>query len=263
MPIAIDGKISRRMFAGLTLAAATAPASAWAALGDPGDYNAATHLQARVRKPGEAFVEDPRTPGIRPLGLDKRRDAMLFTPPGIDFAVPVPLVVALHAKDGVGFDGLKWFKAQATARKFLVVTPVSRGPTWTIDDGPVGVDEAFIDKTLDWVFSRFPIDPAHIAIAGFADGATYALSTGLQNGDKFSDIMAFAPLNYIAPNAVGRPRLYLGIGRGDQIVSQSSVEHMGKTFQGQGYDVVVDVNPAGHVVADVAVKAAVARFLPA
>jgi hypothetical protein len=162
-----NSRISRRALGAMALAGmAIRSAPAFAALGDPGDYTAYGHLKARIRAPGETFVDDPRTPGIRPLGIDKRRDAVLFTPSGLDFSRPVPLVIVLHGSAGVAFDGIKWFKAQSTARKFMVVAPVSRNQTWTVDDGPVGADQAFIDRTLDWVFQRFPIDPAHLAIAG-------------------------------------------------------------------------------------------------
>lgn len=37
------------------------------------------------------------------------------------------------------------------------------------------------------------IDPAHVAIGGFSDGASCALSLGLVNGDLFTHVMAFSP----------------------------------------------------------------------
>ena len=258
----IDLKLSRRALGGMMVAGLAArPLSALAALGSPGDYTASSHLQTRVRGMKDSFIADPRTPGIRPLGLDKRRDAVLFVPPGMDFSKPAPLIVALHGAQGAAFDGLKWFKAAATASKFLVVAPPSRGESWTVDAGPVGADEAFIDLTLDWVCSRFPIDPLHLAVAGFSDGGTYALSTGMQNGDFFSDIIAFSPLNVVAPNAIGKPRIFMAGGRADQMVSLATVERMKNQLQGLGYDVMFDIHPKSHEVTDQSVKAAVTRFL--
>jgi predicted esterase len=40
------------------------------------------------------------------------------------------------------------------------------------------------------------IDPARVAIGGFSDGATYALSLGLINGDLFKRVAPSHPLRY-------------------------------------------------------------------
>jgi phospholipase/carboxylesterase len=218
-------------------------------------------LQARPKAPGEAFVADPRTPSFRPLGLDRRKDAVLYTPMGVDWSKPVPLVLALHGSGGVAYDCFAWFKAYANEHKFLVLAPPSRKETWDVDLGPIGPDAAFIDRALDWVFQRFPIDPAHIAIAGYSDGASYALCMGLQNGDVFSDVMAFEAIRFAAPDAVGRPRFFFSHGRLDEGTSLSNCLQMVKQLKDLGYDVALDIHPKNHIVADQGVRAGVARFL--
>ena len=52
--------------------------------------------------------------------------------------------------------------------------------------GRYGSDIAFIDRALAQIFNRNAIDPSKVAIAGFSDGASYALSVGLTNGDLFT-----------------------------------------------------------------------------
>jgi len=54
--------------------------------------------------------------------------------------------------------------------------------TWDVILGQYGPDIAFIDSALAQTFSRYAFDPNHIAV-GFSDGASYALSVGITNGD--------------------------------------------------------------------------------
>jgi poly(3-hydroxybutyrate) depolymerase len=37
------------------------------------------------------------------------------------------------------------------------------------------------------------VDPQRICVSGFSDGASYALSLGLANGDLFTHVAAFSP----------------------------------------------------------------------
>ena len=76
--------------------------------------------------------------------------------------------------------------------------PDSRGPPWDVLEGGYGPDVAFLDRALELTFSRCAIDPARIAAEGFSDGASYALSIGITNGDLFSHVIAFSP-GFMAP----------------------------------------------------------------
>jgi len=59
--------------------------------------------------------------------------------------------------------------------------------------GRVGPDIAFIDRALAQSFSHGQT----VAIAGFSDGASYALSVGITNGDLFTHVIAFS--GFMAP----------------------------------------------------------------
>ena len=55
-------------------------------------------------------------------------------------------------------------------------------------------------------------------LSGFSDGASYALSLGLTNGDLFTHVLAFSP-GFLAPAALqGRPRLYVSHGTEDGVL---------------------------------------------
>jgi hypothetical protein len=69
----------------------------------------------------------------------------------------------------------------------------SRGQTWDGIRGGFGPDVDFLDGALEKVFGMVAVDPTRLALGGFSDGATYALSLGLVNGDLFPRIVAFSP----------------------------------------------------------------------
>ena len=84
--------------------------------------------------------------------------------------------------------------------------------------GAFGPDVAFIDDALERVFARYPIDRSHLSVGGFSDGASYALSLGLANGDLFTHLIAFSPGFMAPPALVGRPKIYVSHGTHDQIL---------------------------------------------
>ena len=66
-----------------------------------------------------------------------------------------------------------------------VLAADSRGTTWDAIRGGFGDDVAFLNRALEHVFGRLAVDPARVALGGFSDGASYAISLGLANGDLF------------------------------------------------------------------------------
>jgi predicted esterase len=80
------------------------------------------------------------------------------------------------------------------------------------------VDVELIDRSLAMVFADYTIAPAHLAIGGFSDGASYALSLGMDNGDLFSHVIAFSP-GFTAPVAPrGLPRIFISHGIDDHVL---------------------------------------------
>lgn len=192
-------------------------------------------LQARPQ-PGTAL--EAERPGLSPLGLDAARDALPYVPTGYQVTAPAPLVLSLHGAGGDAQGGLYPLQPLADDGGFLVLSVPSRGRTWDAVLGAFGPDVAFIDQALGWTFDRYAVDPASVAVAGFSDGASYALSLGLANGDLFGHVLAFSP-GFIAPApSQGQPRLFISHGTADTVlpIDQCS-RRIVPQLRAAGYDV--------------------------
>ena len=99
-----------------------------------------------------------------------------------------------------------------------VVAPDSRDTTWDAIRGGFGADVAFLNRALEHVFARLPVDPARLAVGGFSDGASYALSLGIANGDLFPRIVACSPGFVLPVSRNGRPRFFVSHGPSDQVL---------------------------------------------
>lgn len=221
---------SRRAFvrAGLALAAAPALLSCKSAT-EP----SSPRLTARPRTPTITPVR-----GMTVLGLEPDRDGILYVPDSYDPAVPAALFVALHGAGGSGF-GWSSYYPRAEARHMIVLAPSSRASTWDLVRGDVGPDVAFINRALDHTFARCRIDPAHICLGGFSDGASYALALGLANGDLFTHLASYSPGFLAEPDArVGKPRIFVSHGTSDPVLSvRTSREVIVPQLTSEGYDV--------------------------
>ena len=149
----------------------------------------------------------PTATGAQPLGLDSGRDGVIYVPPGL--TGPAPLFVLLHGATGsaAGITRRTDAFALADELKMVILAPDSRERTWDAIRGQFGPDVAFLDKALAKVFEMVPIDRKRVAIGGFSDGASYAISLGLQNGDLFTHVAAFSPGFFVGNQRRGRPHL--------------------------------------------------------
>jgi predicted esterase len=75
-----------------------------------------------------------------------------------------------------------------------------------------------LDQALDYVFNHFSVDVKRIAIGGFSDGASYALSVGIGNGDLFTHVIAFSPGFYFTPAPTGKPSVFISHGTLDKVL---------------------------------------------
>lgn len=249
--------LTRRAALALGLTAAALPALAQDAfpIGDPARY-ASGRLHAR---PGPVrFDEAHRLKTF--LGLDAK-DAILFVPPDLDLSAPVPFVLALHGAGQTANGILGDIDREARRLGFVVLAVPSRGPTWDLANGPVGPDAAFIDLALKTAFERVPVDPGRIAVFGLSDGGSYALSTGMVNGDLFSDVLAYAPMLFAAPSARGTPRFFFSSGRNDRYAFHSRAREMVGQLEGFGYDVEFHVHRGGHIIDRSGLRQGLQRFL--
>ena len=144
--------------------------------------------------------------GVVPTGLhslrpgDARGDHLLYVPESYEPECPAPLAVVLHGAGGRGRDAVDLLRPLADASGIVLLAPTSRQYTWDVIVGGYGPDVEALDRILEDVFLRYALDPSRLAIGGFSDGASYALSLGIDNGDLFSYVIAFSP-GFMAPSA--------------------------------------------------------------
>jgi phospholipase/carboxylesterase len=153
-------------------------------------------------------------PGLSRLGMGTDRDGFIYVPR----AGTLPLVVMLHGATGAATRVIDRYRPDADELGFIILAPDSRDRTWDRVHGEFGDDVRFIDRALERVFNEYPIDRRHLAVGGFSDGASYALSLGVTNGDLFTHVLAFSP-GFIAPaTAHGLPRIFVAHGTEDDIL---------------------------------------------
>jgi predicted esterase len=180
--------------------------------GTPGP--AEGRLLARPGPPTERV-----SPGLHALGLDRDRDALLLVPAGYRPDQPAPFVLSLHGAGGDATSGLYPLRELADEAGMILLSPASRQSTWDVIRGGYGPDVAFIDRALAAAFARCAVDPELLAVAGFSDGASYAVSLGITNGDVFGHVMAFSP-GFMAPaDQRGEPRIFISHGLNDQVLA--------------------------------------------
>lgn len=168
---------------------------------------------------------------------------------------PLPLLIMLHGATQRA-DDMFWYLGSAHEEAGVaVLAPNSVETTWdAIGNQAFGEDIYNLDRMLEHVFDTTAIDPAHVSVGGFSDGATYALSLGLINGDFFKSIVAFSPGFVISGGAHGKPRIFISHGTHDRILP---IDRCGRRIagelKGEGYDVTFREFDGGHEIpADVA-----------
>jgi len=168
----------------------------------------------------------------------------------------------LHGAGGDAAGGLAPFRTLADDHGVVVLAPESRGRTWDALLGGWGPDVAFVDRALDFVFARYAVDPARVAVGGFSDGASYALGLALANGDLFSYAVAFSPGFVPRAPATGSPRVFISHGTDDQVLPiDACSRRIVPRLQAADYDVEYREFDGGHTVPDDMAAGAVAWFL--
>ena len=213
-------------------------------------------------RPGVATQTWEAGPGTYDIRLGANRDGLFYVPPDLPTARPHPLIVMLHGGgDGAG-DVVPMLQGVADQFGIIVLAPESQASdSWDILEGAYGPDIEFIDHALEVTFGRFTIDPHHIGIAGFSDGASCALSVGLMNGDLFGDILAFSPGFAEPAKNIGKPRIFISHGDKDMVLPVESGRRLAKELGEAGYDVDYQEFDGGHIVPPDLIAAAAKRFL--
>lgn len=208
----------------------------------------AGQLSARPGRP----TESPLPAGLHLLSAGRRpsdagAESALFVPPAATGALS--LVVLLHGATSHPDRVLPVLRADAERSGFLLLAPKSRDYTWDIIRGGFGPDIAVLDQLLTEVFEHFEVDPGRIALAGFSDGASYALSVGLVNGELFSRILAFSPGFLVPGRRSGKPAVFISHGDADTVLPiDRCSRRIAPLLRADGYQVDYREFAGGHTV---------------
>jgi len=170
----------------------------------------------RINARPKANIKTTAT-GARALGLDPARDAILQMPANVG-STPLPLLVLLHGAGGSAKQQLGRMGTFASDAGLVILAPDSRGQTWDGIRGDFGPDVTFLNRALEAVFDLVAVDAARVTIGGFSDGASYALSLGLINGNLFRRVLAFSPGFIVNGVPQGKPRVFMSHGKRDTIL---------------------------------------------
>lgn len=206
-------KLTRRRFSLLTAGtlASLALGNACSRIGD-----SALARDGRITARPREGIKTTAT-GQTALGLESNRDAILYAPQNTTPS-SVPLLVMLHGATQSAED-MFWYLGDTPEKAGVaVLAPNSRNTTWDAMGGSFGVDVAHLNRALERVFETVAIDQTRIAVGGFSDGASYALSLGLINGDLFRSVVAFSPGFVISGTPLGKPRIFISHGTHDRIL---------------------------------------------
>lgn len=202
------------------------------------------------------------SPGIHRLGLNRDRDAILAVPATYQSRRPAPFVLSLHGAGGDAQAGLYPLREQAETAGVILLSPAARHSTWDVIRGDYGPDVAFLNAALDAAFARVEVDPDRLAIGGFSDGASYALSLGIANGDLFRHVLAFSP-GFMVPAAQrAEPRIFISHGVDDPVLPiDSCSRRLVPRLHDAGYDVTYREFDGGHTVPQEIAAEALGWFL--
>ncbi|OBJ53131.1 hypothetical protein A9W95_18890 [Mycobacterium sp. 1423905.2] len=204
----------------------------------------------------------PEPAGLHELTVDGGRKVLLYVPSGYRLTTAAPLAVLLHGAGGNARGGIDPFLGFADGCGVLLLAPESTASTWDVIVGSFGPDVRLVNSALSHVFTHYAVDVNHVAIGGFSDGASYALSLGLTNGDLFTHVIAFSP-GFAAPgDTVGRPAVFIAHGTHDQVLPiDMTSRRLRPRLERAGYDVAYQEFSGGHLVPAERARSALDWFL--
>lgn len=198
-------------------------------------------------------------PGVHELTLGNGQAARMHVTPGDG---PRALIVALHGAGGTPGSAIEAFGGAFGRPGLVLVAPASKGRTWSILRSEQDLDLESVNLALAEAYERCPIDRRRLAVGGFSDGATYALTLGVSNGDLFPAVIAFSPGGIVAGEQRGVPRFFVSHGTSDSVLPIGRAgDAVVKKLRDAGYPVTYRRFDGDHEVPPAVSRAAVRWFL--
>lgn len=158
------------------------------------------------------------TPGLETFLVENDREALLYVPTNFNGEQPAPFALMLHGAGGSARHAVDLLRERADDAGIVLLAVKSFYPTWDVIADRYGADVEHLNRALAWAFARFSVDETRLAVGGFSDGASYALSLGVANGDLFSHVIAFSP-GFMAPaRQAGAPEIFVSHGSQDRVL---------------------------------------------
>jgi predicted esterase len=187
--------------------------------------------------------------GLRSIDAGGGAEGLLYVPHGYSPVRAPALAVLCHGAGSEARAGIAPFFCLADEAGIVLLAPDSLDATWDLVLGWGGEDAAAIDALLELVFEQVPVDPRRIALGGFSDGASYALSLGLANGDLFTHLIAFSPGFANPPARRGEPSVFISHGRSDRVLPiDRCSRRIGRALREERVEVVYEEFDDGHTV---------------
>lgn len=196
-----------------------------------------------------AETPDPKPPegalvGLNHFGLDDddyaRGAVSIYAPEDYTPGKKWPVVVALHGGAGHGRDFIWTWVREAKSRGFILVSPTSKGQTWSLFEPQV--DGTALNSSLEYLGKYYNFDMDKILLTGISDGATFALQWLLEPDCPFN---AFAPIAGVfaannPANAKGK-RIYQIHGALDWMFNVQRARHAYDLLSRAGADITLNV----------------------
>jgi predicted esterase len=184
--------------------------------------------QTSPAKPGLLSPPAARPAGPAAPGLQTFRAgafASLYIPASLKAGEAAPFLLLLHGGGQKGGDMIRMFRAEADRRGIVLLAPDSARRTWDavveVSHGrrpAFGEDVPRIDAAMKEAFARVAVDPKRMAVAGFSDGAGYALSLGVRNSAMFHNTMAFSAGLIVAGDTGPPSHIFISHGAKDHVL---------------------------------------------
>ncbi len=184
---------------------------------------------------------------------------------------PAPIIVLLHGGGSNPLEIIDRFADEADSRDLILLAPASTGLTWDSVRrayrvtmlGSSGKLDGFyefketpdslrVEAAIAELGKHVTFDRARSVLAGFSDGAGFALALGLSSDHPFAAVMAFSPGVWIpvAKRARGRVAL-VAHGRGDKrLLYDFTSEVILQALKRQDAEVIFRPFDGGHDIPD-------------
>lgn len=179
---------------------------------------------------------------------DFLRKITLHVPPSVDGSSPAPLAMLFHGASGKGAPMVDAFAPLADASGMILVATDALYLSWDAITGAFASDLDFACVALDIAFDRCRVDPGRIGLAGYSDGASYAIALGRASGGLVSRVAGFSPGFLIEVDPKGHPAFFLSHGTEDDVLPIALTGRVVAEQLDVDYDVQYVEFEGGHVV---------------